>query len=202
MKDIAWTPEYDGILIIITAKFVILSITMAMVLQKIELSGPYSAPINNIVSAGLFLGIFLGVIIFVVKWAVKSYIVKYACDSGGFFWDFKIAASVTGYAYIADIIMGIIGICVAWVIVPPFHIDTTNIEAARHSVNDYQAQVTWLCLVYTSPLELLRLVWKSYLGGLGAHFGTKENCSLVMGVALFFLLGLISLLISLISLLI
>ena len=50
-------------------------------------------------------------------------------------------------------------------------------------------------LVYCLPFDLFGLLWKSYLGGLGAHFGTKEKCSLGMGIAVFFVLSLIGFLI-------
>lgn len=195
MKDIALAPDYAGILAIIAAQFVLFSFAIAMVLQKIQISGPYSQTLSGMLSGVLVLAIFVGVILFVAKWAIKSLIVRYACESGSG-WDFKIAASIAGYAYIADIIFGVLGICISWLLIPTFHLDTANLTAARQSLNDYQTQLNWLKLVYTLPMSLIGLLWKSYLGGLGAHFGTKEKCSLAKGIALFFALGLIGLVIS------
>lgn len=199
MKDIALAPDYEGVLVVIALEVVFLSVAVVIMLQKIQISGPYAETIWGMVSGLLVAAIIVsGVIILPIKWLIKSLIVKYACDSGSG-WNFKTAASITGYAYIADIIMGIIGICIGWFLLPTFHLDTTDLEAIRQAFNDYQAQLNWLRLVYTSPFSLFGLLWKSYLGGLGAHFGTKEKCSLGTSIAVFFVLGLIGFLISFVT---
>ena len=95
--------------------------------------------------------------------------------------------------------MGIIGMCIAWFLLPTLHLDTTDLEAMRQVFSDYEAQLNWLRLVYALPFSLFGLLWKSYLGGLGAHFGIKEKCSLGMGIAVFFVLSLIGFLISFIT---
>jgi hypothetical protein len=196
MRDIALAPDYGGVLVIIALEFVFLAVVVVMVLQKIRFSGPYAETIWGMVSGLLVAAIIVGgVIIVPAKWLIKSLIVKYACDSGSG-WDFKTAASVTGYAYIADIVMGIIGICIGWFLLPTLHLDTTDLGAIRQAFNDYQAQLNWLRLTYSLPFSLFGLLWKSYLGGLGAHFGTKEKCSLGVGIAVFFVLSLIGFLIS------
>jgi endogenous inhibitor of DNA gyrase (YacG/DUF329 family) len=195
MKDIALAPSYEGMAIIAIGEVVLLSIAAWIILQKIQFSGAYSETIVGLLSAGLVLSVFIGLILFVVRWMIKSLIVKYGCDSGSG-WDFRTAASITGYAYIADIIIGILGVCVGWFLLPTCHIDTTNLETARQSVGNYEAQLTWLILLYTLPLELLQMFWKSYLGGLGAHFGTKKLCPLRTAVAVFFVLSLIGFIIS------
>lgn len=196
MEDIALAPDYGGIVVIAVIDFVILAIGISLALQKLPFSGPNATRVSGMLSAIMIGVIFFAIIFFVAKWAIKSLIVRSACDSGSG-WDFKTAASITGYAYVADIIIGMFGLFVLWLLIPPFPpIDTTNLAAATQELNNYQAQITWLKLLYTLPLSLLGLVWKSYLGGLGAYFGTKENCSLGKGVAVFFLLGLLSILIS------
>ncbi len=129
---------------------------------------------------------------------IKSLIVKYFCDSGSS-WDFKVAACITGYAYIADIVIGVLGLVVLWFLLPTFQLDTGDLEAVRQALSGYQAQLNWLKLIYSLPLSLLGLLWKSYLGGLGAKFGTKEKCSLGTGIAVFFVLGFIGILISFIT---
>jgi hypothetical protein len=95
-----------------------------------------------------------------------------------------------------DLIFGILGLIVGWFLLPTLYLDTPNLEAAKQSLNGYEAQLTWLRLLYTLPLSLFGLVWKSYLGGLGAHFGTKTKCTLRSGFLVFFGLGLLGLLIS------
>jgi hypothetical protein len=198
MRDIALAPDYEGVLVVIALNIVFLSVAAGIILQKIQFSGPHAETISGMVSGLLIAATFIAGILEVARWAIKSLIVRYACDSGSG-WDFKTAASVTGYAYIADIIMGIIGICIGWFLLPTFRLESTDLEAMRQAFNDYEAQVKSLSLVYTLPFSLLGLLWKSYLGGLGTRFGTKEECSLSMGIALFFVLGLIGFLLSLIA---
>lgn len=198
MRDIAFAPDYYGVLVVIAFEVVYLSAAVIMVFQKIRFSGPYATTLSGMLSGLLVAAIFVSAIILLVKWLVKSLIVKYACDSGSE-WDFKTAASITGYAYLADIVIGLIGMCVGWFLLPTLHFETADIEAMRQTLNDYEAQLSWLRLLYALPFSLFGLLWKSYLGGLGTRFGTKEECSLNMGIAVFFVLSLIGLLISFIT---
>jgi len=195
MRDIALAPDYEGVLVVIALDVVLLSVAAGIILQKIQFSGPHAEEISAMVSDLLIAATFIAGILLVAKWAVKSLIVKYACDSGSR-WNFKTTASITGYAYIADIIMGIIGICIGWFLLPTLRLESTDLEAMRQAFKDYEAQLNWLSLVYTLPFSLFGLLWKSYLGGLGTHFGTKEKCSLGMGIAVFSVLSLIYLLFS------
>ncbi len=194
MKDIALAPSYEGIAVICIAQAFILIVSLELVFQKIEITGPYTNMVTGLIQNIMILAILFGLVIFAIRWAVKSLIVKYACDSGSS-WEFKTAASITSYAYIADVTLGVLGLVVSWFLIPTFHIDTANLDTASQYLTEYQAQATWLKLVYTLPLSLLGLLWKSYLGGLGARFGTKERCSLSTGVIAFFSLGLFGLLI-------
>lgn len=194
MEDIASAPSYEGIVIIAIAEIVLMSVAAIFISHKIELSGPYSSTITGILSLALALGVFGGFVLSAIKWAIKSYLVKVACDNQSG-WHFKTAASITSYAYAADIVINVFGTCLGWFLIPTFHIDTANLAAARQSLSEYQAQIAWLELTYTLPLSLLGLSWKSYLGGLGTHFGTKKLCSLGTGIAVFFGLGLIGVLI-------
>ena len=198
MRDIAFAPDYYGVLVVIAFEVVYLSAAVVMVFQKIRFSGPYATTLSGMLSGLLVAAIFVAAIILLVKWLGKSLIVKYFCDSGSG-WDFKTAASITGYAYIADIVMGLIGMCVGWFLLPTLHFETADLEAMRQTLNDYEAKLSWLRLLYALPFSLFGLLWKSYLGGLGTRFGTKENCSLSMGIAVFFVLSLIGLMISFIT---
>ncbi len=198
MRDIALAPDYEGVLVVIALNIVFLSVAVGIALQKIQFSGPHAETISGMVSGLLIAVIFIAGILEVARWAIKSLIVRYACDSGSG-WDFKTAASVTGYAYIADIIMGVIGLCIGLFLLPTLHFETTDLETMRQTLNDYEAQLSWLQLLYALPFSLFGLLWKSYLGGLGTRFGTKEECSLSMGIAVFFVLSLVGLLISFIT---
>jgi hypothetical protein len=190
MQDIALAPDYEGFVLITVMEIVLVSADLALVLQKIQLVGENAGKVSGLVTGFLILAVVLGIGIYVVKWLIKSLIVKYACDSGSA-WNFKTAASITGYAYLPEIITGLIGTCVSWFLIPSMTINTTNLQAAMQTVESYRAQLNWLKL-----FSFFGLIWKSYLGGLGARFGTKEKCSLGTGIAVFFVLGLISLLIS------
>ena len=195
MKDIAQAPSYDGISVIVIVEIILASIAAAMILQKFQITGPQSDTIMSLILGALTLSLFLRLASRVFKWVLKALIVRYTCDSVSS-WDFKTAASITGYAYIAEIIVGMLGLFVGVFLLPTFYIDTSNWEVARQSLNDYQAQLMVLQLLYTLPLSLLGLLWKSYLGGLGTRFGTKEMCSLGRGFGVFFGLGLIGLLVA------
>lgn len=195
MKDIALAPDYTGYFGILALQFVLALIALALVLQKIQFAGTYAVRITSTLSGLLALAVIIASAILVIRWLVKSFIVRYAGDSGSS-WSFSTAASVTAYAYTTDIIVGIIGIAVSWFLVPTFHVDTTDLTVAIQQMNDYRAQLSLLKLTFTLPFSLLGIIWKSYLGGLGTHFGTNENCSKLTGFIIFFVLSLIGLLIS------
>jgi hypothetical protein len=141
------------------------------------------------------LSVFLTPILFVVRWLIKSLLVKYFCDSGSG-WSFGTAASVTDYAYLPEILVSLVGIVVVWFMLPPFTIDMTGLETAQQSFSSHMAEITWLRLWFSLPASFVGLAWKSYLGSLGAHFGTEESCSVKTGFALFFVLGLAGMLLS------
>ena len=113
--------------------------------------------------------------------------------------NFKTAASTTGYSYIADIIVDIFRIPIPLLLLPTLNIDTSNLVAATQTSNNYEAQIGGPSLVYVLALSLFGLLWKSYLGGLGAHLGTEKKCSLGKGIAVFFALGLIGLFITFVA---
>jgi len=198
MKDIALAPDYTGFFVIAVLQFLLAAIGVSITMQKIQIVGTYGSRISSMLGSLLAIAVVIALFLIIVKWLVKSLIVRHASDSGSG-WSFNTAASVTGYAYVADIVFSILGIAVSWLIVPTFVIDTTNLDTAIQLMNDYRAQINSLKLAFTLPVNLVGLVWKSYLGGLGTHFGTNENCSIRTGFIVFFVLGLISLLISFVT---
>jgi len=195
MRDIALAPDYEGAVVIIAVKLILAILAVVLVLQKIHFIGEHANAMMSFVTLGLILGFIFAIGIIIVRWLIKSLIVRYACDSGSA-WDFKTAASITGYAYLPEIIISVIGLCVSWVLIPSMTVDMTNLQAAMQTLESYQAELNWLKLLYTLPFSFFGLLWKSYLGGLGARFGTEEECSLGTGIVVFFVLGLIGLLIS------
>ncbi|MDH5482219.1 MAG: zinc ribbon domain-containing protein [Candidatus Bathyarchaeota archaeon] len=198
MEDVALAPDYGGVAVIVALELIVSILSIVLAFQKIHFVGAYATAIMNVVNLALMFAVFLGFVLLIARWLIKALIVKYACDSGSG-WDFKTAASVTGYAYLATIIVSVLSLCVSWFLLPEFVVDTTNLQAAIQTMNEYRAQMNWLILVYSLPVSLIGLAWKSYLGGLGAHFGTKRRCSVGTGVMVFFLLGLIPLFFSFIG---
>jgi hypothetical protein len=197
MQDIAAAPDYGGVLAVLIVQCIATMLSFVVVLQKLQFVGTYADEVSSLVFA-LVGGILLVAtpITLVIKWAIKSLLVRYSCDSQSG-WSFKTAASVTGYAYVADVVVSIIGIVVLWYFVPTLVVDVSNQEAAQQAMTDWQTKISWLKAFYTLPATVLGLLWKSYLGGLGSHFGTQRRCSVVKGTVVFILLGLIVALIGL-----
>jgi hypothetical protein len=140
----------------------------------------------------------LSFILLPVKWLVKSALVWKLGDAGSG-WAFKSAASVTGYAYMASLIVSLVTLPISVSILPTMNIDTNNIEATRQLLASYRSQLATLELTYTLPTMFLALLWKSYLGARGINFGTKQMCKISGAFLIFFLLGLISVAISLLT---
>jgi hypothetical protein len=55
MKDIAWKPSYDGISLIVALEFVMIAIAAALILEKLQISGPHSDTLTTMLSFGLIL---------------------------------------------------------------------------------------------------------------------------------------------------
>lgn len=197
MKDIALAPEYSDVIAIIIFNVILSGIAILLVLQKIHYTGggQYMAYFWSIFMGVLAFAVLLAGVVFVVFWLVKSFLVKYFCDSGSE-WGFRTVAAVTGYAYLPDIVIALIGAFAAWFLFPQMTFNLSDMEAAMRALADYQAQMSWIKLFLTLPLSVIGLFWKSYLGGLGARYGTKGKCTFGMGFAVFLVLGLVGLLIS------
>lgn len=198
MQDIALAPDYAGVFAVLFAEFILLGVSFAVVFSKFQLVGPYASEVGSFIATVLVIAGFLAFGLVIVRWLIKSAIVFAAANSGSN-WSFKVAAVVTGYAYFADVVVMFVGVFVAWLAIPSLVFDTSSLAAAQQSVASWEADITWLRFVYTLPLTFLGVLWKSYLGGLGSHHGTGKLCSVGKGFAVFFLLGLIGILLSLIA---
>ena len=192
MRDIALAPDYIGPTLITVLEVIVAAIAIWGTMQKFNLIGSsqYISTVWGFVSAIIAVAVVISGFIMIARWLIKSLIIKHACDSGSG-WAFKTAAAVTGYAYLPDLIFTIIGLVVVFYAIPQLTLDISNIEAARQSLASFSAQLSWLKWLYTLPLMLISVLWKSYLGGLGTRFGTKEHCSLNKAFVIFFALGLI-----------
>ncbi|MEM3618401.1 MAG: hypothetical protein QXK47_04935 [Candidatus Bathyarchaeia archaeon] len=135
--------------------------------------------------------------ILVVIWFIESVIVKFACGKGSG-WDLKPAASITGYTFLVDIILVLVTAVAFWFLIPPVTINIADLKSAQQAVTIFRAQLDWFWLCCL-PVSLLGIAWKSYLGSLGAYFGTGGKCSRKWGFMVFFCIGFIGLLISFIA---
>jgi len=194
MRDIGLAPDYGGVAIILVLKFALMIAVVWIAVSKFHITGTYATEVTLILSGALIVVVIIGFFLVLLRWVVKSAIVWKACDEGSR-WSFSSAAVVTGYAYIAEVLVAMIWVPVASLLLPVLHLDVSSLEAARQAVEAYQSQVMAL-YVYQIPVTLLALVWKSYLGGVGAHHGTRETCSKTMGIIVFFVLGLIGMIAS------
>jgi len=191
MKDVAFAPDYGGVAVIMVLQFVYSAIMISGVLSKFCFTGPYAAQISGFVSLGIGLAMVLLVILLPVRWLIKSVIVWKVCDAGSK-WSFKKAACVTGYAYIAEFVLGLVSGIIVLYFMPTIQIDTSNFEQAVEMLrNVYRPQILSI-RQYALPITFVAILWKSFLGGIGTHFGTDEKCSKSMGIAVFFLLALVS----------
>jgi hypothetical protein len=163
MEDIGLAPDYEGVGVIILLQVVLFIMAILLAFQKMQFVGPYTSSIMGYVTGILVLAVPIAVAFFLARWLVKSLLVKVVCDSGSS-WSFSTAASVTGYAYLPQAIVGIVSYCISWVLIPTVTIDTTNLTQALATMTQYEAQVNWLRLVFTLPMSIVSVVWKSYLG--------------------------------------
>jgi hypothetical protein len=165
MNDIALAPNYGEVFVILAIETFLASVTIALVFLKVQFVGSIPSIFWSAITVGIAIGLVLAFGLLAVRWLIKSLIVKAACDSESN-WDFRTVASVTGYAYLATIIINMLGLVLALFFIPSLTIDVTNLEAAQQAIADFQAQTSWLKFWYTLPISLLGLVWKSYIGGL------------------------------------
>jgi hypothetical protein len=192
MQDIGLAPEYTGPILLVIFRTILLAVTISLAYSKIQWTGDPNLinQVSGFLSGVITLAIVIAVGLLVAYWLGKALIVKYACDSGSA-WTFRTAASITGYAYLPELILGIIGIAVVYPMIPAITFNVSDPAAATAALADYQAQLLWIQIVFSVPLGFISLIWKSYLGGLGTKFGTQEKASLALGFTVFLILGLL-----------
>jgi len=192
MQDIGLAPEYTGPVLLVILRAILSAVSIALVYSKIQWGGdPYLIiEVSGFVSGIIALGMVIGVGLLVAFWLGKALIVKYTCDCGSD-WTFSTAASVTGYAYLADLIFGIISLAVVYPMIPAITFNVSDLDATRAALTNYQSQLLWIQLTFSVPISIIAVVWKSYLGGLGTKFGTQNKASLALGFTVFLILSLL-----------
>jgi hypothetical protein len=200
MEDIARWPDYTGPVVLVILLSILAAVNIALAYQKIQWTGDPQlvSEAQSFASMVIAIAVIIGVVLVFAFWLVKSLLVKALCNSGSD-WEFRTAASVTGYAYIADLIFGIIGEIVVFPLLPSVTINVSDTAATTQAIANFRAQVLPIELAISIPLGIIALVWKSYLGGLGTKVGTDERSSLGQGFAVFFVLGLFGWLISFVT---
>ncbi|TFG27323.1 zinc ribbon domain-containing protein [Candidatus Thorarchaeota archaeon] len=197
MEDISLAPDYGGVIALFIVWTVISVVGFITALQKIQFTGPYANQVYSLLSATATITIIIIPIFLIIRWLIKSYLIRHACDSN--FWNFETAASVTGYAYLPNVIFGLIGVIVTWILVPSVVISTADLEQALIQMETFSAQTLWITVGISTLFSFIALFWKSSLGSHGAYFGTHKNCEKGTAFGYFMVIGLLGLIIDLIS---
>jgi hypothetical protein len=197
MEDIGLAPDYSGVLVIFSLWSIVSIIGLALALPKIQFTGPYGNTVNSMLATAM-----VGVAIFlpfglIIRWLVKSYLVRHGCDGNA--WDFTTAASVTGYAYLPNAILGLVGVIVSWMVIPSVVIDTTDVTQALVQIQQFNAEILWISIGISIVLSLIALFWKSQLGSYGAHAGTHRRVGQSSAYGTFMMIGLLGILIDFVS---
>jgi hypothetical protein len=195
MNNIAFAPDYVGVIFILVLNAVIGTFSAAIMFQKLQFTGPYEQEIAFAANSILMILLFLVPVVLIIRWLVKSLLAYLLCDSGSS-WNFEDAASVTGYSYAPSLVMSLIGVLIIWLFVPTVTIDTTNPELAIIILENQIATLSWIQIVFTLPVTLIELFWKSYLGGIGVNESTLGKCSENKAFIIFIFLGLLGILLD------
>lgn len=194
MTDIGRAPDYEGVVALLTMWIVFGIATGVVMANKIHFVGPYGYEATSMFFTGVSIGLILVPFLTIARWLVKSLLIQFSCDRSN--WDFKTAASVTGYAYLPNVVFSFVWIFIISALVPSITLDTANLDAALIQLQQFDAQTSWLTVGVSLMIALLALLWKSYLGGMGAHAGTHETISEGHGIMWFLFIGFIGILID------
>ena len=137
MQDIGLAPEYTGPILLVIIRAILLAVTIALAYSKIQWAGDPNliSQVSGLVSGIIALAVVIGAGLLVAYWLGKALIVKYTCDSGSA-WTFTTAASVTGYAYLADLILGIISLAVVYPMIPAITLNVSDVDASRTALRE------------------------------------------------------------------
>jgi len=195
MEDIADAPDYLGVIAIILMLVVLSGISYWAVLQKFVFVGEYAGLVSGFLGVVLSGALVVAGFLFVGVWLVESLIVKHGCDSGSG-WSFKTAASVAGYAWVISVAGILVSLPVSYFLLPTFTIDTSGLPYSMPSFEGL-GELRLYRWLFSLPVSLLFLAWTAYVGAKGVNYGTDGQCSFSKGFAVFFVLGFLGLLPSL-----
>lgn len=194
MADIGKAPDYEGVVALLIMWIVFAIAAGVVMANKIHFIGPYGNEATSMFYTGISIGLILVPFLTIARWLVKSLLIQFSCDRSN--WDFKTAASVTGYAYLPNVMFSFVWMFIISALVPSITLDTADLEAALIQLQQYDAQTSWLTVGVSLMITLPVLLWKSYLGGLGAHAGTHETVPESHGIMWFLFIGFIGILID------
>jgi hypothetical protein len=196
MEDIGHIPDYEGVLVIFVLWTIVTAIDVFLTLPKIQFSGSNGELLNSLIVSTAWASLILVPILLIIRWLIKSYLIQHGCDSNK--WDFGTAASVTGYAYLPNVVFSLVGAILTWMFMPSIVINTTNLDQAYVQLLQFASQTMWISVGIPTGLSFIALFWKSKLGSYGAYSGTRGTCSEGSAFGIFLLIGFIGLLIDLI----
>jgi len=193
MRDIVGAPDYAGGMFVVALYLVVLVFGVIVVSQKIRFLelGSFMGGFSALIIVLFVVVAFVTMLVRVGFWPLKSLLVKSLCDDGSG-WSFKVAAAVTGYFYIADVLVSAVQVLLLWLLLPNYTISFAgSLFGMVDSTKFLYSDLRWFMWGIGLPLSFLGLIWKSWLGRWGTYFGTKEKCSLRKAFVVYFLLGLI-----------
>jgi len=200
LADIGAVPDYAGPLTIIVLYVLLCCVDVWIILSKFHVTGPYADVVSAVFTLVLAGVVLAGALAMPVRWVIKSLIVWKVCDRGSG-WSLKKALSVTGYAYLADLVLYAASLVITALLAPTFYFETTTVgETLRRFYSEYLPQLKAI-FVCGLALKVGALVWKSYLGAVGTYYGTGGACSERRAFAIFMGLGSITIILGLINLL-
>ena len=197
MEDIGQAPDYGGVIVLFAIWTIISFIGLGISLTKLQFTGPYGDFVNSGVYSGVVMAGLLVPVGLIIRWLVKSYLIRHMTDSNA--WDFEAAASVTGYAYLPNVIFTLIGAIIAWLLVPAIVIDTTDLLVATAQLELYNAEIFWITFLPSILFSLIALLWKSRIGSYGTYYGTHRRIEIGSAFGTFMIIGFIGFVIDFIS---
>jgi hypothetical protein len=197
MNDIGLAPDYVGVIILFAIWTILTFVGTMVALTKMQFIGTYGTQVTLMVFAGVGGAMTIVPFVLIIRWLIKSYLIRHLCD--GKSWDFQTAASVTGYAYLPNIIFIFIGIVISWLLLPSIVIDTTDLDQALVQLQLFEAQTAWFTIGLNTIFAIIAWIWKSYIGSYGAYSGTHRNCELNSALGNFMAIGGIGVLIDFIA---
>lgn len=105
MRDVALAPNYGEVFGVFAFEILLACVVIALAFTKVQFVGSIPPSFWVILTIVIVFALILAFGLLVVRWLIKSLIVKAVCNAGSN-WDFRTAASITGYAYLAEVCLG------------------------------------------------------------------------------------------------